>query len=335
MSLRETPSFTSQVRIDWDVQIPMRDGALLNASVYLPSNLSQPVHCCVAITPYTSDTQHPVWMALAKSGVPFVAVDCRGRGNSEGEFRPYIQEAQDGYDVVEWLAVQPFCNGKVAMCGGSYLGYVQWATAKEFPPHLATIVPTASPCMGVDFPMRNNILYPFTAQWIRLTHGKASQPKLFLDTQFWSQAYREWHESGRAFKAVGMLAAEGRGLFEEWVDHPHLGDYWDAYNPTAGEYARLQIPILTITGCYDDDQPGALEHYRQHLRHSEPKARSLHYLVIGPWDHAGTRSPAAEFGGIRVGAAGLLNVDQLHVDWFAWTLAGASRPDFLKDVVCY
>jgi len=94
-------------------------------------------------------------MFFARRGMTFAIVDVRGRGNSDGIFRPMIQEATDGYDVVEWLARQSYCNGKVGMWGGSYAGYVQWATAKELPPHLATIVPVASPYAGTDFPMRN------------------------------------------------------------------------------------------------------------------------------------------------------------------------------------
>jgi len=64
----------------------------------------------------------------------FALVDVRGRGNSGGEFEPFTNEPRDGHDVAEWLAKQPFCDGKVAMWGGSYAGFDQWATVKEFPP---------------------------------------------------------------------------------------------------------------------------------------------------------------------------------------------------------
>ena len=66
------------------------------------------------------------------------------RGDSEGEFSPFVTDMDDGADITSWIAKQPFCNGKVGMWGGSYLGYSQWATAKERPPHLTTIVPTAA-----------------------------------------------------------------------------------------------------------------------------------------------------------------------------------------------
>ncbi len=64
------------------------------------------------------------------------------------------------------------------------------------------------------------------------------------------------------------------------------------------QYDRIDIPILTITGHYDDDQPGAMEYYRKHMD-SSSSSKSDHYLLIGPWDHAGTRDPKTEFGGVK------------------------------------
>jgi uncharacterized protein len=259
----------------------------------------------------------------------------RGRGNSEGEFRPLIQEAKDGYDVVEWLAHQPYCNGKVAMWGGSYAGYDQWATAKEFPPHLATIVPAAAPYAGVDFPMRGNISDTYLMQWLTLTAGHASQDKLFGDGVFWNSKDRLWLESGAPFKELDTQLGNPSATFQLWLTHPHLDDYWDSYNPTAEQYAKLSIPILTITGSYDDDQPGALAHYHESMKNASPDGRARHYLIIGPWDHAGTRTPTAAFGGLTFGPASLVDLPKLHLDWYAWTMQGGARPEFLKRHVAY
>jgi uncharacterized protein len=122
---------------------------------------------------------------------------------------------------------------------------------------------------------------------------------------------------------------------QEWLAHPEPDAYWDTHNPRAEQYAALEIPILTVTGQYDDDQPGALEHYREHIRNASPTARANHYLVIGPWDHAGTGTPSADVGGLKVGASSLIDMPQLHLDWYAWTMANGSRPDFLKRPVVY
>jgi putative CocE/NonD family hydrolase len=314
----------------------MRDGIHLNATLYRPKDLVSPTPIVFVLTPYIADSHHEHGVYFASHGLPFVIVDVRGRGNSEGIFRPSIQEASDGYDVVEWLARQPYCNGKVAMYGGSYLGYCQWATAKEFPPHLATIVPMAAPYMGADFPMRSNIFYPFALQWLTATSGRALQGQIASDRIFWSASFREWHESGRPFRDVDAMVGAPSCVFQEWLDHPEPDAYWDAYNPTEDQYARLQIPILTITGSYDDDQPGALEHYRRHMRDASPEAGAQHYLIIGPWNHRGSAgTPDTAFGGVNLASASLLDLSQLHLEWYAWTMRSGSKPPFLKKPVTY
>ncbi|HSY97735.1 MAG TPA: CocE/NonD family hydrolase, partial [Steroidobacteraceae bacterium] len=123
----------AKVEWQWGVKIPLRDGVRLNATLYKPAGLKEPRPCLFTLTPYIGQSYHDRGMYFAAHGYPFLTVDVRGRGNSEGLFQPLIQEAKDGYDVVEWLAQQPYCNGKISMWGGSYAGYDQWATAKEFP----------------------------------------------------------------------------------------------------------------------------------------------------------------------------------------------------------
>src|ERR1700693_1620770 len=91
----------TEVQVQWGVKIPLRDGIHLNATLYLPKGQSVPAPCIVTLTPYIADSAHDVGIYLAAHGFPFVAVDVRGRGNSEGVFRPFIQEASDGFDVVE------------------------------------------------------------------------------------------------------------------------------------------------------------------------------------------------------------------------------------------
>jgi uncharacterized protein len=246
-----------------------------------------------------------------------------------------IQEAQDGYDVVEWLAQQPYCNGKVTMWGGSYAGYDQWATAKERPPHLATIVPVAAPTAGVDFPARNNIFSTYIEQWLTFTSGKAAQLNVFGDQPFWNSQYLRLVESGTSFRGFDAQVGNPSRIYQEWVSHPEVDAYWDAYNPTSADYAALTLPILTITGMYDDDQPGALAHYSRYMQAASSEGRARHFLVIGPWNHAGTRTPQADFGGLHFGPASLVDLPQLHLDWYRYTLEGGPRPEFLKRAVTY
>jgi putative CocE/NonD family hydrolase len=325
----------SNVSFRWNVKIPMRDGIKLSATVYTPREPAAPAPCIFTLTPYIAQSYHDRGVYFAAHGYPFLTVDVRGRGNSEGVFHPLIQEAQDGYDIVEWLAGQPYCNGKVTMWGGSYAGYDQWATAKEFPPHLATIVPVASPYLGVDFPADNEVFSPYDVQWLTFTSGHTSQDQLFADEAFWSAQFRRWYESGAAFKGIDALFGNPSTVFQEWIAHPHPDAFWDRYNPTSAQYAKLSIPILTITGSHDDDQRGALTHYREYMRNAAPEARARHYLVIGPWNHAGTRTPRLEFDGLTFGPASLVDLPMLHLNWYAWTMQGGAKPAFLQRNVAY
>jgi len=327
-------SAAENVNFQWGVKIPMRDGVKLNATVYTPAK-KEPAPCIFTLTPYISQSYHDRGMYFASHGYPFLTIDVRGRGNSEGEFHPLIQEAKDGYDIVEWLAKQPYCNGKVTMWGGSYAGYDQWATAKEFPPHLATIVPVASPYAGVDFPMSYSVFYTYDMQWLFFTSGRTSQERIFGDDAFWSGKFRHWFESGLPYKELDTVVGAPSPIFQEWVAHPHPDTYWDQYNPTSEQYSKLSIPILTITASHDDDQPGALAHYREYMKNASPEGRARHYLVIGPWDHAGTRTPNAKVGGLTFGPASLVDLPKLHLDWYSWTMQGGSKPEFLRNYVAY
>ncbi|MDR3386472.1 MAG: CocE/NonD family hydrolase [Rudaea sp.] len=336
--LADTPPAADKadpVDFQWGVKIPLRDGVKLNATLYRPQAQKDALPCVFTLTPYIAQSYHERGMYFAAHGYVFVTVDVRGRGNSEGEFAPLLQEARDGHDVVEWLAGQKYCNGKVTMWGGSYAGYDQWATAKELPPHLATIVPVASPFAGVDFPRRNNIAYPYDMQWLTFTSGRTGQEKIFEDGGFWIAKFKELYLGHRAFKDLDALIGNPSSTFQTWIAHPAVDAYWDGYNPTAEQFAKIDLPILTVTGQYDGDQPGALTFYRQHMAHGTAHAKAQHYLIIGPWDHPGTRTPRAEVGGLKFGNASLLDMNKLHRDWYDWTMKSGPRPEFLKDRVAY
>jgi len=333
-----TPKIPDEAKIElhWGVKIPLRDGVMLNATVYTPKDQAAAAPCILTLTPYTSQTYNERGVYFAAHGLPFFSVDVRGRGDSQGTFHPFIQEAKDGYDVVEWIARQPSCNGKVAMWGGSYAGYDQWATAKERPPHLATIVPVAGPYAGMDFPMHANIASPYLLQWLFYTAGHTGQDQIMGDSAYWNSLFKQRFERGQSFDSLGA-AIDGFDppALREWTLQPTLGAYYDAFNPSEAQYRALNIPILTITGSYDGDQLGALTHYRTYMRVASAEGRDRHYLIIGPWDHAATRTPRADIGGLKFGPASLVDLPALHVQWYDWTMAGGSKPDFLKKHVAY
>lgn len=326
---------SAAVQVQWSVKIPMRDGVSLNATLYLPARAPGPAPTLFTLTPYIAQTYHDRGMYFAANGYPFLTVDVRGRGNSEGEYQFLSREGEDGLDIVRWIARQPYCDGKLAMWGGSYSGFNQWATARELPPELATIVPVASPYIGCDYPVRNNIFSCYLMQWLTLIMGRASQEKIFWDQAFWNRQFQRWFESGAPFNTLDRAVGNPSPIFQEWLAHPSHDDYWSRYNPTSEQYAKISIPVLTITGLYDSDQPGALMHYRKHRESLSPAERARHYLVIGPWDHAGTRTPKAEVAGLQFGPESLLDLPELHLQWYGWTLRGGRKPPLLERNVAY
>ena len=120
-----------------------------------------------------------------------------------------------------------------------------------------------------------------------------------------------------------------------YLDHPTPDAYLDTFNPTDEQFARFDLPILTITGHYDDDQPGAMEYYKRHMLRASPAARGKHYLLMGPWNHSGTRTPKTEFDGLKVGEASKLDMNSLHKAWYDWTMKSGQPPEFLKQRVAY
>ncbi|MGO1071222.1 CocE/NonD family hydrolase [Lysobacter sp. CA199] len=332
---QEAKPVPAEVAFQWNLRIPLRDGVNLSAIRYRPQGQKTGTPCIFALTPYTAQRNHERAMYFARHGYTYYAVDVRGRGNSEGEFTPMLQEARDGHDVAEWLAQQGECNGKIAMSGGSYGGYSQWAVAKELPPHLVTIIPVASVGPGIDFPILNNIPYTYNMQWLTFVSGHASQDRIFADGAFWAEQYRRWYEAHAPFKELDSYIGNPSPTFQGWLGHPEQDAYWDSYRPSPEQYAKMTAPILSITGHYDGDQPGAMNYYQEHMRYGSDRAKAAHYLIIGPWDHAGTNVPQAEMGGLKFAPASVVDMPSLHTAWYDWILKQGKKPEFLKDKVAF
>ena len=261
-------AYSQDIDMNWGVKIPMRDGIKLNGTVYKPHGQNSKLPVIFTLTPYIGDSYYARASYFAKHGFVFVLVDVRGRGSSEGQFDPFIQEAKDGYDIVEWLAKQDYCNGKVTMWGGSYAGYDQWATAKEIPPHLSTIVPVAAAKPGVDFPMTYNVTSSYILRWLTYTSGKTGNGNLFNDNDFWQNKYNERFQKDLRFVSLDTIAGNPSAIFQKWLAHPMVDDYWKSHNPTPAQYAAMNFPILSITGSYDGDQPGAIDFYREFMKYA-------------------------------------------------------------------
>jgi uncharacterized protein len=319
----------------WAVKIPMRDGVRLNATVYRPHEQKGPLPVIFELTPYISDNYHTRAYYFAQHGYVFALVDVRGRGNSEGKFEPFLQEPHDGHDIVEWLAGQPWCDGKVTMWGGSYAGFDQWMTLREAPEHLATVVPVASAHAGVDFPMFKNVFGSYDIQWLTFTSGVTSNENLFGESPFWISKFSEMYLQHKPFKDLDQIVGNPSSTFQMWLNHPSVDSVWQSLGISPEQYRAIHIPILTITGSYDGDQAGAFTYYRSHMKYGTDDAKSHHYLIIGPWDHAGTRTPKKEVGGLTFGDASIIDMNKLHTDWYDWTMKNGPKPEFLKKRVAY
>src|SRR5262245_57811762 len=146
------PTARFQYEIEHDVMVPMRDGVKLAADLYRPKGLAGKLPVIVIRTPYDK-TAMPYVTEPAKffagQGYVVVAQDVRGKFRSEGEFITQADDAEDGYDTIDWASKQPWSNGKIGSYGCSYMGETQFLEAKlRHPNHVAMIPQSASGATG-------------------------------------------------------------------------------------------------------------------------------------------------------------------------------------------
>ncbi len=324
-----------EIEIILHQMIEMKDGVHIAANIYKPAQMSKPLPAIFAFTPYISDEGQERGTFFAQHGYVYVHADVRGRGNSEGEFYPLEKDGMDGAQVVEWIARQTWCDGRVGMRGGSYRGMVQWQTLKHFPPALKTIVPTAAAAPGVDFPMSNNVFTSYVTQWLAFVKGETGNVNLFSDQKFWMSKFYKMYSEHIPFARLAELTGSNEKIFERWISHPYFDKLWKDTAFPDKDYEKIDIPILTITGHFDGDQPGALHYFHHHMEYGSQEAREKHYLLVGPWDHPGTRHPQKELGGLTFGDNAVLDMEKLHLEWYDWVFKGKERPGLLKKRICY
>lgn len=326
---------TLPYRLDRNVRIPMRDGVTLGALVYRPADSDAPVPVIATLTPYMADRFHDVASYFAQHGYVVALIDCRGRGDSGGEFDPWMSDANDYFDALGWLASRPYADGQTATWGGSYAGKNQWAVAGLRPPSLRTIAPAAAGFVGYDMGMHRNVPFSFMQRWLTLISGKAGNRRLFEDTAYWNAVYAELSRGEVPWRKLDELSGNASPIWKRWVDHPMLDSFWDAPSPTDEQFAKIDIPVLSITGTYDDAQLGTLQFRRRHYELAAAPALDRHYTVIGPWTHAGTRAPNALVGGLDFGPESLVDMKELHLEWYDWIMKAGMRPAFLQDRFVY
>ena len=318
---------SAQVRVTLGLQIPMRDGGRLAATLYRPRDVVGPVPAVLEITPYGRDGGHRDAVRIAAAGFAVVAADCRGRGDSPGTFEQLVHEGRDGYDAVEWVAARPWCTGDVAMYGGSYTGMNQWLTAAERPPHLRTIVPGMAAVLGLDSP-RGGIPALWELMWLVMVEGRSTAAALAWDRPLWHAVVQEQRRLGLADKDLPGLVGLESDDFDRVATQPGWGPHWQALLPAAE--GAVDVPALSITGHHDNAQHGALLH---HDRFLDAAARSRSHLVIGPWDHATCLTGTDRVGDLAFGPEAAVDVAALIVEWYRWIMQGGARPPFLRHPV--
>jgi uncharacterized protein len=303
------------------VLIKTRDGASLSATLVRKGGNLEPLPTVLFYTTYDQGDRDLRFGKLAVDrGYVGVVVYARGIRTNLNDYMPYERDGNDIYDVIDWISRQSWCNGKVGMYGGSYTGFAQWAAVKHVHPALKTIVPQVAVMPGYDTPMENNVCA--SALCLRWSNDRLTNKQLPQDI------YSRWYQSGNSYRSLDTLAGSPNRIFQKWLAHPAYDKYWRLMIPTAREFARLNIPILTTTGYYDGAQIGAMQFVRLQYKYN-PNANT--YVVIGPYDHLGAqRNPARNLMGYNIDPVAIVNMEDLAYEWFNYILRDGKKPELLK-----
>jgi putative CocE/NonD family hydrolase len=301
------------IKAEFNRRVAMRDGVELSADIYRPDAPGKfPV--ILSRTPYTKPGAYEYAKKFVPHGYVWVAMDVRGRGDSDGKFVPYVNDGRDGYDAIEWCAKQPWSTGKVGTIGGSYNGRIQWLTAITQPPHLVTMIALVTPSDPfVEFP--TGVPLPLEISWYHLTAGHLMQN---MDAVDWAKL--QWH-----LPLYDMDEAAGRPSkkWKEEIDHAQLGPYWEPLR-YQDKYDRVNLPVLHISGWYDDEQVGTPLNFIAMTAKSRPEAvRAGQKLVMGPWPHA--VNSVSKLGEVDFGPTAKIDMDGLWLRWFDYWLKGVDN----------
>ena len=238
--------------------IPMRDGVRLSAYIYTPHGAGPwPV---LLEQRYANGNEPGTQLAfsrLAKAGDYItVLANFRGSQKSEGVWRGYRSlgwgERQDGYDLVEWLATQPWSTGKVGTFGSSQAGFAQNFLAVTRPPHLAAqyMIDTGLSLFHEGYRI-----------------GGTTRPERF-----------------KSLDTAARVPEHNRELLAEWFAHPAYDSYW-ADEDCSRFFDRMDVPCFTVGSWYDFMCVGSVDSYIGRQHRGGPHSRGTQQLLLGPWLH--------------------------------------------------
>jgi putative CocE/NonD family hydrolase len=293
-----------------DARIPMRDGVRLAADVVrVDDGRRRPA--LLVRTPYSragARINGTDLVAIARADWVYVNQDVRGRYDSEGCFTPFHQEIHDGHDSVAWCAAQPWCDGNVAMWGGSYVGATQLLAAISAPPALRAITPmlTAS---GYDDgwcyeggAMQLGFLEPWAANFVATGNDAHAADRRN------AQRMLDDHDAAFLHPLGGAAPRRLFSQFPNWL-RPDDSRAWNTVD-IAAQHHRVNVPGFHVGGWYDIFCEGTLRNFTGlQANAANERARRGQRLVVGPWSHFNIfqrLSAELDFGPHAFGAAEML-----------------------------
>ncbi|GAB3988261.1 CocE/NonD family hydrolase [Spirosoma daeguense] len=327
---------SSPYDIQDSVLIKTRDGATLSAIVVRKKNVAQPLPVVLQFTIYVRDKGRDMktLKESADNGYVGVIAYTRGKRFSPDEIYPYEHEANDTYEVIDWISKQPWCNGSVGMFGGSYNGFAQWAACKKLHPALKTIVPYVANRPGMGLPMENNVFINPNYEWaFYVGNNKYLDTLAGNDRKRYRNLMFDWWHSGAAYNKMDSVDGVPNKWFQRWISHPDFDTYWQKMAPYERDFARINIPILAFDGYYNDSQNSSL-YYLRELQKYNPKTPA--YLVIGPYGHFGTQIGGEKIiNDYSVDSVALFDIKKITYQWFDYVLQDGPKPAILKDKINY
>ncbi len=309
-----------------NVSVTMRDGVVLLADVYRPQADGKfPV--LLQRTPYDKRNAINIGMQGAQRGYVVIVQDVRGRYTSAGEWYPFKNESNDGYDTVEWAAALPYSNGKVGMFGGSYVGATQTLAAIAHPPHLAGICPVVTASNYHDGWTYQGGAFEqwFNESWttglaqntLERAVGKASNAREGIE-QLPLTSYPLFNFPAHSGPPDSLDALAP--YFLDWLAHPSYDSYWKQWS-IEEHYNDIQVPSLTIAAWYDLFQGGSLRNYVGIKAHGgNEAARAGQHLMVIVGGHAGMDR---KVGDIDFGADAAFPEDETILEWYDYLFKGA------------
>lgn len=325
---------------DYDIQdsvlIKTKDGATISAMVVRKKNEVSTKPVIFQYTIYVRDRGRDIKSLKESADKGYVGVIAytRGKRFSQDDIYPYENDANDTYEVIDWISKQAWCNGSVGMFGGSYNGFTQWAATKKLHPALKTIVPYVANRPGMGLPMENNVFVNPNYEWaFYVANNKYLDTLTGNDRQRFRKLQFKWWQTGIAYNKLDSLDGTPNKWFQRWISHPSFDSYWQKMAPYEKDFAHINIPVLAFDGYYNDSQNSSLYYLRELSKYS-PK--TPFYLIIGPYGHFGTQIGGEPvLYGYKIAQTALIDIKKITYQWFDYILKNGTKPEMLKDRINY